>query len=190
MNCEVTFPKTDTKGFSDWFSIYLSAKRDRKSINGYINTKKLEVQSVYDEVNLSIARSILRDMNGKVKKAYELTMYEFGSISEEDINACLTDRQAEVVLLRQKMNFKEIAKLIGISPKTVYETYEKGLLKLIRFKEKSEAGLPISLSRQQTDIYKLHQTGCKPKEISERLGISPETVYKQLNRIKQKTMTK
>lgn len=129
-------------------------------------------------------------MDEKVKKTYELTMYEFGSISEKDISACLTDRQAQVVLLRQKMQIKEIAQLLGISPKTVYETYKEGLAKLIRFKNKAGAGLPAGLSEQQLEIYKLKQAGCKPKEISKKLSISPETVYKQLNRIKQKNMTK
>ena len=193
MNCEMTLPETGEKGFSPWFDIHFSAKKDRKSINQYINKKnkkKPGAQSIDDEVNLSIARAILRDMDEKVKITYELAMYEFGAISEEDINACLTGRQAQVVLLRQKMNFKEIAQLLEISCKTVYETYKEGLLKLIRFRERAEAGLPTSLSKQQLEIYKLKQSGCKPKEISKRLSISPRTVYKQLNRIKQKNMTK
>jgi DNA-binding CsgD family transcriptional regulator len=190
MNGDIALPETNTRNFSTWFDIYMSARKDRNSMSGYVTVKKAEAQSADDEVNLSIARSMLRDMDEKVKKTLELTIYEYASISEEDIKACLTGRQAQVVMLKQNMNFMEIAEELGISCKTVYETYKKGILKLKRFKKRVESGLPPGLSKQQTEIYRLRQAGCKPKEISIKLSISPETVYKQLNRIKQKTMTK
>ena len=190
MNSDIALSETNTRNFSPWFDIHMAARKDRTSLNGYITVKKAEAQSTADEVNLSIARSMLRDMDEKVKKTLELTLYEFSSISEKDIKVCLTGRQAQVVMLKQELTFTEIAKELGISTKTVYETYKEGIVKLKKLKERVDAGLPPGLSEQQIDIYKLQQSGCKPKEISSKLNISPETVYKQLNRIKQKNMTK
>ncbi len=178
-------------GFSTWMDIHIEAQKDHKSISSYLVSKKTGSAGDRDQVDLAIAEDIRRDMAGKVSKTKELARYEVGAIAEAEIGcAGLTKRQAEIVGLRQSLSCKEIGELLGVSPKTVFETYSKAVRKIKGYKLRQDSGIPGGLSDQQAEIYRLSREGYKPKEIAGRLGISPETVYKQLGRIKQKTMTK
>ena len=177
--------------FCSWMDIHISARKDHKAIRGYVNQKNSKpVKDTADKVDLAIAREIERDMKEKVAKTWELTKNEYSSLSAEDIRlAGLTDRQREVVELRQQYSYKEVADKLGIEPITVYLTYTTAIDKIRKYKDKLSKDIPPNLTKQQIPIYQLYSQGLKPAQISKQLGISNSTVWKQLSLIR-KTLPK
>jgi DNA-binding NarL/FixJ family response regulator len=172
--------------FCPWMDIHIEARKDHRAIRGYIQKKGIDVKDTSDKVNIEIAREIERDMKEKVAKTSELTRYEFASISEEDIaKAGLTDRQREVVELRQYLTSQEIADKLNMSTQRVYELYTISIDKIKKYKEKINRDIPIGLTKQQIPIYKLYKEGLKPADIARELCTSTNNIYYQINQIKK-----
>ncbi len=182
---------SEASKFSTWMDIHVSARKDHKAISRYVNQKNSKpVKDTADKVDLAIAREIERDMKEKVAKTWELTKYEYAALSEEDVKqAGLTERQREVVELRQQYSYKEVADKLGIEPITTYLTYTNAIDKIRKYKDKLSQDIPPKLTKQQVSIYQLYKQGLKPAKIAKELGISNGTVRTQLSLIK-KTLIK
>jgi DNA-binding CsgD family transcriptional regulator len=124
---------------------------------------------------------------GKVLK--DMILYEFNSLSEEEL-ALLTDRQREIATLRQRYSYTEIGKMLGVSPKTVFDVFRKAVRNVKKAKKQQSQNIPAGLSPQQGKIYVLYQQGKKPKEIALILNTSYSNVRYQLSMIKRNVLVK
>ncbi|SHJ41714.1 helix-turn-helix transcriptional regulator [Lutispora thermophila] len=178
--------------FSTWLDIYFQYKDSYDKINSFmVNNCDKVLDDINKKVELEIASGIRSDMLEMVRKTKQLTIYEYGAIAEEYIESSgLTKRQAEVVRLRKAYNFREIGKLLGISPEAVFKTYKQAIRKIENTMSAKRSDSIPGLSDQQSQIYMYYKEGLKPKEIAERLGISRDVVKIQIKRINQKRGTK
>lgn len=175
--------------FAAWIDINIQYKESYEKINSYIiNKNAIDIDDTGKKVELEIAYGIRRDMTQMVRKTKQLSIYEYAALSQSDIvGANLTKRQREVALLRKCYSFEDIAKKLGISPKTAFATYKQAINKIEKCKKMTSLKMPIELSPQQIDIYTLYFIeGNKPAAIAKRLNISPVTIKEQLKRIKSK----
>lgn len=175
--------------FSPWLDISVQYSDSYEKINSYINKRKEDaLENTNKSVDLEIASGIRGDMSEMIRKTKQLTIYEYAALSQSDIIAAgLTNRQKEVATLRKCYSFEDIAKKLEISQKTVFSTYKQAVRKIERFKKLSTLQMPIDLSPQQTEIYKLYFIeSYKPAAIAKKLNISAATIKEQLKRIKKK----
>lgn len=136
-----------------------------------------------DKENLG---SMAADVTEIARILKEKVLYEFSSLSEDEL-ALLTDRQREIAELRQRYNYREIAEILGISPKTVFDVFQKAVRNVKKIKRQGEKGLPVGLSPQQEQIYILFWIKHRTKnEIAEIMQLSCNSVKTQIKRIKAK----
>lgn len=151
-----------------------------------INEYKGENNSFWsDKENLG---SMIADVTEVARILKKKVMYEFNSLSEAELEL-LTDRQREIAELRQRYNYREIAEILGISPKTAFDVFQKAVRNIKKIKHQGEKDLPVGLSPQQEQIYMLYSQGKKPKEIANIIGTTSGNVSKQLSLIR-KTLPK
>lgn len=139
-----------------------------------------------DKENLG---SMAADVTEVARILKKKVLYEFSSLSEDEL-ALLTDRQREIAELRQRYNYREIAEILGISPKTVFDVFQKAVRNIKKIKHQGEKGLPVGLSPQQEQIYILYFQGKKPKEIATAIGSTYSNIRYQLSVIKKKMLVK
>lgn len=131
-----------------------------------------------------IMGSMIRDLEDTARVLKRKVFYEFGSLSEDEL-ALLTDRQRQIAELRQRYNYREIAEILGISPKTVFDVYQKAVKNIKKIRHQKKQKIPLGLSPQQEQIYLLYSQGKKPKEIANIIGTSSGNVSKQLSLIRK-----
>jgi len=114
-------------------------------------------------------------------------LHESIFISDDELKF-LTDRQREIVKLRRKYNYREIAEITGLDIREAFGIFKQAVSKVKKIKRQKNAGIPIGLSPQQEKIYLLYVQGKKSKEIAEVIGSSDSSVRSQLNKIKKKIL--
>jgi len=136
-----------------------------------------------DKENLG---SMAGDVTEIARILKQKVLYEFNSLSSDEL-ALLTDRQREIAELRQRYNYREIAEILGISPKTAFDVFQKAVRNIKKIKRQGEKGLPVGLSPQQEQIYILFWIKHRTKnEIAEIMQLSCNSVKTQIKRIKAK----
>jgi len=167
-----------------WVELYVEYKENYKRVKDYRSI-------VYNSASVSeieILGSMQSDLQEVLKEIKNRTLYEFGTINNEDIeNPMLTERQKKVLELRKRYSScAKIAEILGLAPGTVFGTYKQAVKKLIKHKSQGKVGVIPGLSPQQEKIYILYKQGKKRKEIAEELNLSINSVKTQLKRIKEK----
>ncbi|MEW9123595.1 MAG: sigma factor-like helix-turn-helix DNA-binding protein [Thermotaleaceae bacterium] len=161
-----------------------------------VKTRRKHSKNHTDAVDCEIAGSMESDLTQTVRELRKKVLYEYNTITEEDIinpKYSLTERQKEILLLRQQHNsYTKVANIINSDPRIVFKIYNRAIDKLLKKKEQENSldGL-TGLSKRQEEIYDLYfNKHFKPKQIANRLGVSVNTVKGYLQRIKQKTGVK
>lgn len=168
-----------------WTELKQEYKESRKKVVKYIDKEK-EENSKYKKVNLEISRSMNRELEDRIKDIEAKCLYEFNSVSEDLIaKSILTDRQRQVVQLRQKYTITEISGKLGIKPSSVFDIYKESLKKIEKYLKAKDKELSV-LSPQQRKIYLMMKEGKRNKEIAEKLGIRKEGLPLQKKRILNK----
>ncbi|WP_422445281.1 sigma factor-like helix-turn-helix DNA-binding protein [Thermoanaerobacterium sp. DL9XJH110] len=157
---------------------------------GALALKKVRERMKADDYQGTVADreimgGMIRDLEDTRRVLKTKVLYEFGSLSENEL-VLLTDRQREIAELRQRYNYREIAEILGISPKTAFDVFQKAVRNVKKIKRQGEKGLPIGLSPQQEQIYILSRQGKSPKEIAEIIGCDYRSIHTQLKRISKK----
>ncbi|MBO8161915.1 MAG: hypothetical protein H0Z24_09835 [Thermosipho sp. (in: Bacteria)] len=184
-----SFP--DAEGQSTWVELHVEYRESLKRVDRYrtcMREEKDDTERTAGEmVELELLGGMKSDLEEAVRELKRRTLYEFKTLSEEDLsNPILTERQREVARLRQSYSCTEVAKMLGISPKTVFTVYKQALRKIEKCKEQERKGVPTGLSPQQGKIYELYRKGKTKSEISEILDISVSSVKTHLRHIKKK----
>lgn len=171
-----------------WVELKNEYKESRKKIVNYIDKEK-EDNSKYKKVNLEVSRSINRDLEDRIKDLEAKCLYEFNSVSEDlTAKAILTDRQREVMQLRQKHSVKEISDKLEITSQGVFNIYKQALTKIDKYlknKDKDEQLINL-LSPQQRKIYFMMKNEKIDCEIVNELGLTRQSFNKQKSRINEK----
>lgn len=172
---------------SSWMDIKNSCKHSRKRMRVFINKRKLDSKDNNENtVKLEIARSIERELKEIEEILDNKVLYSYKSLSKRDIEMCgLTERQQEVAKLMQEKNHAEVAKVLGVDRKTVFEIFNAAIKKIEKYKASENKRL-ISLSPQQREIYKLVKDKKTNLEIANELNTSVDNVKKQKRKIKSK----
>ncbi len=176
-----------------WLDIKTSCKKSRKKLTESINKiNKKNDKTIQDVVDLSIERSMRRDVNDSVKKLERIVLLELNTLNEDDIkNTGLTERQLEIAILRQKMSVHKVAEELNCSISTVFEIYKSALVKIENYKRLSDKEKVLNtLSPQQKEVYKLSQENKSNAEIANKINTSIDNVKKQKRKIKQKLCLK
>lgn len=173
--------RSNEENWGTWGELDLEYRESLRNVNNY---RKKES----DIANLEIASGMKNDLKGSIREIKKRLLYEYKTLDEKDLKELnLTDRQIEIVLLRQKYNCKDIASMLDISEFTVFHIYRNVVNKITRQNEfvTKEKNL-YKLSEQQLLIYDLRKQGRKDKEIVSLLGISINSLKTQKKRIKEK----
>jgi len=132
-----------------------------------------------------IMGSMIRDLEDTAKILKRKVLYEFGSLSEDEL-ALLTDRQRQIAELRQRYSYREIAEKTGLAVNTVFSIYQQAVRKIKRARWQKKEGIPPGLSPQQEKIYILYLQGKRPAEIARIIGYDHRSVHTQLKRLLKK----
>ncbi|MCT4564990.1 MAG: hypothetical protein N4A68_11860 [Maledivibacter sp.] len=173
---------------SSWMDIKCSCKASRKRVNEFIDKKSsIENKTIYDVVDLEIAREISRDLKNTEKELDNKILYEFDSFALEDIkNSKLTDREIEVLEFRVKQHYsyERISQIFNVSKSCVYEIFLNAKKKIEKYKKIDVSEKELNkLSPQQIQIYKLINQNKTNREIAEAIHTSVDNVKKQKRKI-------
>lgn len=171
--------------------IKCSCNKSRKSINKFIDNKKnIKNKTIYDVVDLEIAREIRRDLIKTERNLERKVLYEFNAFTKEDIvNSKLTEKEIRILEYRvkNKYSYKKISEILNIAQSSIFETFENAKTKIEKYKKLSEKDQEMSkLSQQQKKIYKLLKKGKGNIEIAKTINTSPGNVRKQRSIINKK----
>lgn len=173
--------------WSSWATLeheYRESARDLKEVRD--RAKEDKNPRIAD---IEILGSMLSDTSEIAKILKDKVLYEFNSLSEEEL-ALLTDRQREIAELRQRYTYRQIGEILNISPKTAFDIFRKAVRNVQKAKKQQSQGIPAGLSPQQEKIYILRKEGKKPKEIALMIKTSYSNVRYQLSVIKKKMLVK
>lgn len=176
------------KNPSSWLDLSLEYKHSIKQIRG-IKEHRKHSSELQDTLDCQTASSMESDLRGTLRELKGRILYEYKGITEEDITNPLydlTERQQYIALLRRQYSCSEVAVKLGLEQSTVFRLYEKAVNKILKLKGQGSSLIEVKLSESQKEIHNLYQKGIKPKQISEELGISINSVKTQLRRIKEK----
>ncbi|SHK61269.1 helix-turn-helix transcriptional regulator [Paramaledivibacter caminithermalis] len=177
------------KEFGTWMDMKISCKESKRSLNKSI--EKLESKNektIYDIVDLDIEREMRRDVAEAQKIIEQKLLYEFNTLSEEDIrNARLTEKEVLVARLRQSKTIREIAGELGCFVNNIFEIYKSALKKIERYRRLKDTEKILSnLSPQQRTIYKLLKQNKSNNEIAKELCTTSANIRKQKSIINKK----
>ncbi len=178
--------------WSSWVELHVEYKESCRKVDEYRTGLKRKGYTkggnVLEEVELELLGSMKNGLEEAVRELKRRTLYEFGTLNEDDVaNPILTERQREVAGLRQRYSCSQVARMLGLSPKTVFTIYKQAVSKIEKFKERERENVPQELSPQQSQIYILYKRGVEPKAIAEEIGTTYGNVRKQLSLIKRVT---
>lgn len=179
---------------TSWVDLTTEYKESYRSLEE-LKQRRKGTGSMEDMVDCELAGSMMGELAATIKELKSRSLYEFNSISVEDIcNPAygLTERQREILQLRQLNNYgyQEISYKLGIVISTVFECYAAAINKILKCKNMEQQVDVVHLSKQQYEIYvRFFIQGMKPKQIAADMGISIDTVKMGLHRIKQKKKT-
>lgn len=182
----IKISNSDREQWSSWTKLKNEYIKSTRKIKKYIAKEKNK--SNICKANLEIAGSIISDLDFMIKDLEKKCLYEYNTMSQEDINNCnLTERQKQIAMLRQKNSISNISIMLNLEPSTVYLTYKEALRKIDRYLklEKEEKQLNI-LSEQQKKIFLMKRQGMADKEIITNLGITINSLKTQKRRIREK----
>lgn len=182
----IKISNSDREQWSSWTNLKKEYIKSTRKIKKYIAKEKNK--SNICKANLEIAGSIISDLDFMVKDLEKKCLYEYNTMSQEDINNCnLTERQKQIAMLRQKNSISNISIMLNLEPSTVYLTYKEALRKIDRYLklEKEEKQLNL-LSEQQKKIFLMKRQGMADKEIITNLGITINSLKTQKRRIREK----
>ncbi|MBS3950290.1 MAG: hypothetical protein KGZ53_06480 [Peptococcaceae bacterium] len=145
-----------------------------------------KTEDTVDRVLLSSMSSstamVLKELNKKMR-------YDFETLSENEL-CLLTGRQKEIATLRQTHSCKEIAEALTLTTPAVYNIYKQAVRKIWKIRAQQQQNLPIGLSPQQQQIYRLCCSELRTAdEAAAILEIRPQAVREQLKRIRGKNKT-
>lgn len=182
----IKISNSDREQWSSWTKLKNEYIKSTRKIKKYIAKEKNK--SNICKANLEIAGSIISDLDFMIKDLEKKCLYEYNTMSQEDISNCnLTERQKQIAMLRQKNSISNISKMLNLEPSTVYLTYKEALRKIDRYLklEKEEKQLNL-LSEQQKKIFLMKRQGMADKEIITNLGITINSLKTQKRRIREK----
>lgn len=136
-----------------------------------------------------VDKEVIGGMIGEVNETRRIikrkVMYELNSLSDEELSL-LTGKQREIAELRQRYTYTEIAKMLGMSSKTIFTIFKQAVRKVKKAKRQRSEGIPVGLSPQQEKIYILYfKKGMECRQIAEKLGTSYGNVRKQMSKIRK-----
>lgn len=140
-------------------------------------------------VQKQLANSMINELNENIDNAKKRLLYDFNSYKDDDLKASkLTEREIQVLKLRMIHNrCSTVAEILGIDPRSAFESFKKGLDKIKKYqtmKAQGQGDLNL-LSEQQKIILDFVQKGYKNKIIADELNISNSVVKTQKSRIKK-----
>jgi len=173
-------PYKNEHKWSTWVELLIEYRQSLKIVNNYIVSNN---DSEYKAGDLEILKDSRNNIEEMIKELRLRTLTEYKSIREEDLNnPLLTERQRQIARMRQIYNCTEVARMLGLSPKTVFTVYKRTIDKICKMRLKESA----NLSGQQDAIWRLKKEGLSDREIAERLNTTYGNVRKQLSCIRKK----
>ncbi len=178
---------------SSWVDLTAEYKESYRSLEE-LKRRRKGTGSTEDTVDCELAGSMMGELAATIKELKDRSLHEFNSISVEDIlNPAygLTGRQRQIALLRQEMNYYEIANRLNLDPSSVFETFKRSISKILKLKKQEQNSIPIGLSSQEEAVYIFYfHDKLRPKDIADKMDVSINTVKGYIKRIKQKTGVK
>jgi len=118
-----------------WIELYIGYRESLKKVDScrtYLKKQKNDAdRTALEKVKLELLGSMRGDLEEAVRELKKRTLYEFETLNENDLNnLVLTERQREIARLRQNYSCTEVAKMLGLSPKTVFAIYKQAIRKI------------------------------------------------------------
>ncbi|MBN4062804.1 hypothetical protein JYT99_01845 [bacterium AH-315-E09] len=169
-----------------WLDMECEAKKGLRRLKEYKEIRK-NYKGLNEEVNNEIASEIVNCSEFYIKEIKKKVLFDYNSISIDDIHNPLfglTDRQKEILLLRQSgLKYEEIATSLEVGIAAVFRNYKAAVNRILKIKNDN---LSI-FTKKQKIIYNLWVEGWKYKQIAEKLNISLSSVKTHMGIIKKKS---
>lgn len=173
--------------WSSYASLACQYRETAKKLKDSLEAIK-ESSNIDADLDTKIISQMVEEAGFIADELHKKILYSYNMLSEEELSL-FTDRQREVLELRQKYKPKKVAEILGITSDEVFNIYKQALKKIEKYNKQKLSNIQIGLSPQQEKIYILYSKGKKYTEIANELNISINTLKKQLKRIKQKRVT-
>lgn len=140
------------------------------------NVKLIKKSSNIDaDVDSKIVSQMAEESIIVADELHRKVLYSYNMLSEEELEL-FTDRQREVLELRQKYKPKKVAEILGITPQTVFDIYKSAVNKIEKIYNQKTDGLNYCHTSRRDEVWRLYKQGLKYKEIAEFLNISINSV--------------